>query len=377
MRFVFVIMLIICDCAGPDRASSPVPTAPATDSVAAGESGPAAPDAAAAAADVPAADLPAPAAPALTPTLPLVPVADVPLPGGSTRFDYMDIDAELGRLVLAHMNDSVLLVLSVQDGAVVQQFAGIPTVRGVVVAANVERIFATSIPDQLVIIDRQKLTEIARVKTGSAPDGVGWDPADKVVAVSDQGDGAISLLADSGSGKRKQTVLGAETGNVVFDAPRGVFWITVVGSKPPDQLVAVDPKTAQVVIALDVTGCAGAHGLRLHPDGQSAFIACEGNNKLARIDLAADHAVDLAKTGAGPDVLAIDAPLGWLYVAAESGNVTVVDLKQAGVSVVGQDNPGNHAHTVAADPATHRVFFPLQAGPNGKPVLRIMRPGGV
>ena len=40
------------------------------------------------------------------------------------------------------------------------------------------------------------------------------------------------------------------------------------------------------------------------------------------------------------------------------------------------DTPGGNAHTVAVDPATHRVFFPLKTGPDGTPVLRNMRPGG-
>jgi hypothetical protein len=32
------------------------------------------------------------------------------------------------------------------------------------------------------------------------------------------------------------------------------------------------------------------------------------------------------------------------------------------------------AHTVAVDPSTHLVYFPLQAGSNGKPQLLIMKP---
>ena len=323
------------------------------------------------------ADAPSAAVAPLKATLPLVLIADAPLPGGTTRFDYMDVDAAQGHLIVAHMNDGVLLVLSLKDGSVAQQLPGIPTVRGVSVANDVGRIFATSAPNQLVIVDNQKLTEIARVKTGKAPDGVGWDPVDKVVGVSDQGDGAISLIADSGNGKRVQTVLGSETGNVVYDASRGVFWITVVAKKPPDQLIAVDPKTALVVTTLDVPGCDGAHGLRLHPDGLSALIACEGNDKLARLELDGAHAVSIAATGGGPDVLATDPALGWMYVAAESGDVTVVDLTKPGLVVVGTDHPGNNAHTVAVDAATHRVFFPLMVGPAGKPVLRIMRPGGI
>jgi hypothetical protein len=32
-----------------------------------------------------------------------------------------------------------------------------------------------------------------------------------------------------------------------------------------------------------------------------------------------------------------------------------------------------HAHTVAVDPATHRVYLPLE-NVNGRPVLRILAP---
>jgi hypothetical protein len=67
-------------------------------------------------------------------------------------------------------------------------------------------------------------------------------------------------------------------------------------------------------------------------------------------------------TGAGHDVLSIDATRGWLYVAAESGDLTIWDITQPGTALVGHDDPGDNAHSVAADPASHRVFFPLPLG---------------
>lgn len=73
----------------------------------------------------------------------------------------------------------------------------------------------------------------------------------------------------------------------------------------------------------------------------------------------------------------IDTGLGWLYVASESGVLTVFDVNQPAVPLVGQDQPGNNSHSVAVDQATHRLFFPLMAGPNATPVLCIMRPSGI
>ncbi len=307
---------------------------------------------------------------------PLVLVADVPLPGKAVRFDYQDIDAAKGHLVITHMNDASVVVVNTRDGSVVKVLASIPTARGVVVADDVGRIFVTSAPDKLVIIDNGSLTEIARVDAGRGPDGVAWDPTHAIVGVSDQSDGAISLIGESGSGARKQAHLGAETGNVVFDEKRAVFWITVVTGSPPDQLVAVDPLTARATSTIALTGCLGAHGLRLHPDGKSAFVACEGSSTVARVDLGKTRKLDLAKVGSSPDVMAIDEGLGLIYVAAESGDLTIFDLKKPGLVSVDSEHPGDASHSVAVDPATHHVFFPLVSGPKGTPVLRIMKPAG-
>jgi DNA-binding beta-propeller fold protein YncE len=312
-----------------------------------------------------------------TASLPLVLVADVPLSGAPVRFDYQDFDPAKGNLVIAHMNDGAVVVVRSSDGSIVKTIPGIPTARGVVVADDVGRIFVTSSPNVVVVLDNESLAVIARVTSGTGPDGIGWDPKDKIVGVSDQGDGAASLIANAGDGARVQIPLGTETGNIVFDPTRGFFWITVVASSPPNKLVAIDPVAKKSTTSIPLPGCDGAHGLRIAPDGNSAFIACEGNDKVARVDLVGDaHAVDIADSGAGPDVLAIDPGLGWIYVAAESGNLVVFDLAQPGLVKIDAEHPGDSSHTVAVDPSTHHVFFPLQKGPSSTPVLRIMKPAG-
>jgi hypothetical protein len=162
----------------------------------------------------------------------------------------------------------------------------------------------------------------------------------------------------------------------VYDASRGVFWITVVSASPPDQLVSLDPVAAKATTKIPLPGCSGAHGLRIAPDAASAFVACENNSKIARVDLQGSAHVDLADTGADPDVMSIDPTLGWIYVAAESGNLTVFDLHQAGLVNIDSEHPGDASHSVAVDPSTHHVFFPLVKGPAGTSVLRIMKPAG-
>jgi hypothetical protein len=74
--------------------------------------------------------------------------------------------------------------------------------------------------------------------------------------------------------------------------------------------------------------------------------------------------------------MAIDPGLGWLYVAAESGDLKVFDIAKPGLVAIDSEHPGDASHSVAVDPRTHHVYFPLVSGAKGRPVLRIMKPGG-
>jgi len=72
------------------------------------------------------------------------------------------------------------------------------------------------------------------------------------------------------------------------------------------------------------------------------------------------------------DVLAFDSGLQRLYAASESGMVVAFALAaDHSISEVGRGFLGPNAHTVAVDPATHRVYFPLTTL-SGRPVLRVM-----
>ena len=76
--------------------------------------------------------------------------------------------------------------------------------------------------------------------------------------------------------------------------------------------------------------------------------------------------------GKDPDVLAFDPGFKLLYVSAESGDVRVFQEDGKTLKEIGKLSMP-HAHTVAVDPDTHLVYFPLQSL-NGNPALRIMEP---
>src|SRR5438045_7498502 len=77
-------------------------------------------------------------------TLPLERVADVPLPGGASRFDYQSIDSEGGRLYIAHLGASRLIVFDTGHRRVLSEIGNLASVHGVVAVPELHRVYATA-----------------------------------------------------------------------------------------------------------------------------------------------------------------------------------------------------------------------------------------
>ena len=105
-----------------------------------------------------------------------------------------------------------------------------------------------------------------------------------------------------------------------------------------------------------------------------AFIACDANARLLTLDLRTMRVTGTDGVGDTPDVLAFDGSLHRLYVSAESGVVAVFAEHAHSLTKLGQAMLAPHAHTVAVDPRSHLVYFPLESGSTGKPQLLIMAP---
>lgn len=140
-----------------------------------------------------------------------------------------------------------------------------------------------------------------------------------------------------------------------------------------NRLAEIDPQTDRVVARYELPGCSGSHGLLIDAAHRLAFVACEENAKLVVFDLESKKAIALQAVGADPDVLAFDEGLGRLYVSAESGVVSIFDERERNLEPVWSGFFAKNAHTVAVNPRTHRVYFPLESV-NGKPILRIVVP---
>jgi DNA-binding beta-propeller fold protein YncE len=303
-------------------------------------------------------------------TLPLRQVADVPLPGGSSRFDYESFDAKRHRLYIAHLGAGTVTVFDVRRRRVVKDVQGVTGAHGVLAVPALGRVYATATDShQLVALRDTTLSVVARTAAGSFPDGLEYDPVAKRIFVSDK-TGDAEVVVDRRFRVVGRVKLGGEAGNVKYDERARRMLVGVAGR---EQLVSIDPARLRIVARTPLAGCDGAHGVQIDPARRLAFVACENNARLVVVDLTRHRATQTLSVGDGPDVLALDPSLGRLYVAAESGFVSVFDERGRTLAKRGQALLAPTAHSVAVDPSTHLVYFPLESI-GGHPVLRIMAP---
>ena len=123
---------------------------------------------------------------------------------------------------------------------------------------------------------------------------------------------------------------------------------------------------------IELTGAKGNHGLLIEPQRRLAFVACEDNAKLLVVNLQTRAVQATFPVGDDPDVLAYDPTTSLLYVAAESGIVSIFKSDANGVTKVGEGFVGADAHVVAIDTITHRLYLPLK-NTGGNAVLRVMQ----
>jgi YVTN family beta-propeller protein len=299
-------------------------------------------------------------------------VADYPLPGRATSWDYMSFDPLRLRLFIAHLGDSAVVVFDTEAKKVIGTIPDIGEVHGTLAVPNEGRVYATATKtDEVVAIDASTLKVLARIPTAKHPDGLAYAPEAHKLYVSDEF-GKTETVVDTPANKRVATIqLGGEVGNTQYDPGSKHIFVNVQGT---GELVEIDPASDAVVARIPVPGANGNHGLLIEPNLRLAFIANEGNDRLLVMDLNTKKLIaDFAVDKEGPDVLAYDVALGIVYVASESGVVSEFRVTGEGVSKIGEGVVGANAHTVAVEPAVHKVYFPLTEG-GRPPVLRVMQP---
>ncbi|OBB17920.1 hypothetical protein A5662_05365 [Mycobacteriaceae bacterium 1482268.1] len=304
--------------------------------------------------------------------LPLRQISETRLTGGPVRFDYTALDAERGRLFIAHMGAAELIDVDINAHTVVRTVPDLPDMHGVIVVPDKHRVYATATGNnQLVAIDEDSGGVTFRAPTGTYPDGLAYDPVRHTVWTTNESAGTETVI-DADTGVVRATVpLGGEVGNVVYDSVLDQMVVAVQGR---NDLAIVDPVSFTVTERIPTPGCDHPHGQTIDATDQVMFVGCEVNATMVSIDLANRAVIDHHEVGETPDVLAYDPDARRVYVAAESGWVSIFEHDRGHLTLRGSAHLADGAHSVALNPATHHSYFPIPKGSDGSPVLREFEP---
>lgn len=312
--------------------------------------------------------------------LPLERVADVRLSGGTGRFDYLSIDPAAHRLFISHMGAGEVIVFDTAARHEIDTLKGFPGATGITYVPSLDRVFVSvtghwwnSVMDggEVAAVNAKTLKTLWKTRAGRFPDGSAFVPGVGRLYVSDES-GGQELVLDATSGHLLDTIaLHGEAGMSAFDPVSGRVLVNV---QTRDKIAVIDPTVNGITRQYALpTNCHNNHGLLIDAPSRRAFVSCDGNAKLLVFDLNASRVVQTFDVGKEPDVLALDPVRHRLYVASESGIVTIFNTASQNIVKLGDGYAGDNAHSIAFDPSTGLVYLPLR-DIDGHPALRIMRP---
>jgi DNA-binding beta-propeller fold protein YncE len=298
--------------------------------------------------------------------------ADLPLPGKANRFDYASIDPRRRILFLAHLGSGMVTAVDLRTNRIIANVSDVPSVHGVLAVPELGEVFASATGrNELDVISEQTYRVIARAPAGTYPDGMAYAPDSGELFISDES-GRTETVIDARANRRIATIpLGGEAGNSRYDPVSHKIFVDV---QTLDEIAAIDPRTNRLVAHYPLPhSCRDDHSLLIDAPVRLAFVACDENAKLLLVDMTDMHVLSVNDVGRDPDVLAFDPGPRRLYVASESGVVAVFQLEGKELRLLGMKLLAPEAHSVAVDPTTHLVYFPLQ-NVRGRGVLRVMSP---
>ncbi len=270
--------------------------------------------------------------------------------GGEARWDYLVVDSAHHRLYVSHASRTeVIDTLTDRLVGTIPDTAG---VHGIAIAQDLGLGFISDgKADTVTVFQLATLKTVSTIKVGSNPDAILYDPASarvmtfngksNDVTIIDAAHGTVVATLSVG-GKPEFAQLG-EGGNVWFNI------------EDTSEMAVLDPKAGKLLRRQSLAPCDSPSGLAVD-DRQRLYAVCE--NKQMVVVEPAGKVIGRAPIGGGSDGVA------WLDGAAygangQDGTISVVRETAPGrVETVETIPTAAGARTIAADPATHRLYLP-------------------
>jgi DNA-binding beta-propeller fold protein YncE len=275
------------------------------------------------------------------------------VPGTKGRFDYLQIDEKLNRLLAAHTANGTLDIINLPDGKLIKSVSTGKT-QGAVVDTDHNRYYASvSAEKKLAIIDRQTLEITGTVSLPGPADALAYNPKNGMVYVCHD-DGEDVWVVDP-STQRIVTAVKVPTQPefVVYDPVTDKVFQNI---KSQPVTIVIDPGPNSVAATWSTVPAEGPHGLAVDPETHRLFSAGK-NGKLVVLDSVSGKSLGSVEIAEGVDQIAFDPGNKRIYCAAGQGKLTVLQETEAAVKSLGSVATPAGTHTLAVDSNTHSVWI--------------------
>ncbi|HVF91193.1 MAG TPA: YncE family protein, partial [Blastocatellia bacterium] len=294
--------------------------------------------------------------------------------GGEGGWDYLTVDSAARRLYVSH--STRVVVLDVDTGKIVGEIGDTRGVHGIAIDSDSGRGFTSNGRDgSVTIFDSRTLKTLDRVKVGTNPDAIIYDPATRRIFAFNRGSSDVTAI-ESATGKVSGLI--ALGGHPEFAAADGKGMV-YVNLDDKSEVVALDSRKLAVKARWPVAPGEDPSGMAMDLKNRRLFIGC-GNKKMIVLNADNGHILADLPISGGVDATAFDAEKSLAFSSNGEGTLTVVHEDSAERFRVVEDVATQRgARTMALDPKTHNVFLataefgpppaPTPERPNPRPTI--------
>ena len=271
--------------------------------------------------------------------------------GGDGGWDYLTADSEGHRLFIARATR--VMVVDTESGKQVGEIPETMGVHGIALDYEIARGFTSNgHEDTVSVFDLKSLVVEKKIKVGSGPDAILYDPFSKrVFTFNAKSHDTTAVDASKGEVVGK-IELGGKPEFAATDEKGTVF----VNIEDTSELVAFDSQKLAVKSRWKLTDCDEPTGLSIDLKNRRLFAGC-GNKKMAIVDADSGKLLSSPAIGEGCDATRFDADLGLAFASAGDGTITVIkDDGGSKFSVAQTVTTQKGARTMTLDTKTHRLF---------------------
>jgi YVTN family beta-propeller protein len=274
--------------------------------------------------------------------------------GGDGGWDYLTVDSDAHRLFIAR--STRVMVVDTESGKQIGEIADTPGVHGVALDPEIGRGFTSNgREDTVSVFDLKSLAVEKKIKVGSGPDAILYDPFSKrIFTFNGKGHEQSATAVDASKGEVAGKIELAGKPEFAATDEMGTVFVNI---EDTSELLALDPQKLTVKSRWKLTGCEEPTGLSIDRKNRRLFVGCGGNKKMIVVDADSGKILATPSIGEGCDATAFDAGRGLAFASAGDGTITVIKEDGANQFSVAQTvTTQKSARTMALDSRTHQLF---------------------